>query len=233
MARGRKRKTGMRTPNGRLSRSKAAVDQQRQGERATGLAQPHRRMVPETKRGDQRAGTLIGRLYLAGIITEAQCEAGERWAAVMHALHCVLASPSTVGSTIGQMVPSGNEPPAEDDRLSDANVETPQQRQDRLMRSFDKVVGRLDVIEMCALDAVCVQQQMPPSGDGSSGAAREMRAGRLYGDPMDELKSSLDRLVSLWHLGDDEKPREMRGHMMADARPVAEPGVREVVFTYR
>lgn len=81
--RGRKRKSGHRTPSGRIIRTQ-------DDPRVIVWAQPHRKGLPSTQSGDQRLENLLGNLHFIGAITSAELAAGRwyqrvvaRWRAVM------------------------------------------------------------------------------------------------------------------------------------------------------
>jgi len=182
MARGRKRKPGPRTASGQLSRSAAAVAYRDEG--AVVRQQPHRRWLPEDKRADQRAETVLGRMRLGGMLTEAQYQAGVRWAAIVHRMHVALCVPRGPISIAGKMVPSGNEPPAEDDRPADFRTE--EERHEAAMKDFNIVLGKLASDEVRALDVVVVRDRCP------------------IGFDMQVLAEALNRLADLWKIADDE-----------------------------
>lgn len=177
---GRKRKPGPRTKAGQHSRAGQP------SQRDHVLAQPHRRGLPENKRGDQRAESVLGRLYLAGHITEPECWAGEKWRRLMHDFHVVLATPVQAASAISAMVAPGVEHSAEADHLAAETPETDEEKRERVMDAFDVVCGRLDSISLCALDAVVIQDR-PPGPDA-----------------LPELRVALGQLARLWRLGDND-----------------------------
>lgn len=208
MARGRKRKSeAKRERNGRAQR--ASADVRRNAERSVAMSQPHRAWLKDDQRADQRAATMIGRLRLAGLISEPQYWAGEKWARLMHEFHIVLATPISRASSMSAMVAPGMETPAEADHLSAERPETEEERQDRVIAAFDAVCGRISAADLCLLDAACVH-------------------GRAIGDDaMDDLTAALDQLVRLWRLDDgvvsdgDEPPVKICGFMAPGARPAA------------
>ena len=190
----RKRISGKRTPSGQRSRSKAAILDR--GERATAMCQPHRRWLEHHRmaddksgrdyRADQRAATTIGRLRLAGLIDEAEYLAGARWAAIMHEMHVVIASPCSPRSSSGTMVPSGNEPPAEAHHLS-REVEPEEKRQARVFKAYDAVVNKIDRESLTALDVAVVQDL--PVNDGR----------------LSVLRGALRWLAALWKIAGNER----------------------------
>ena len=88
---GRKRKAGKREPNGRIRREAddANVDPFKERMRRYGLSERDAR--------DQKSSTVIGRLLLAHAITEAEYEAGARFATDSAAYARCLQSPRGVG----------------------------------------------------------------------------------------------------------------------------------------
>jgi hypothetical protein len=83
---GRKRRSGYRTPSGDLARQKRPDD------RLLAAMQPHRRQLPEKDRLSEKAVTVLGRLNLFGRITDEQAEAGRKYAAGVNAYRAVIGS---------------------------------------------------------------------------------------------------------------------------------------------
>lgn len=81
---GRKRKSGRRTPCGDLARERRPDD------RLLAALQPHRRALPEKHRLSEKAVTVLGRLNLFGRITDEQLEAGRKYAAGVNAYRAVI-----------------------------------------------------------------------------------------------------------------------------------------------
>ncbi len=90
--RGRKRLPGRRHPGGELVRVK--VDY-----RALAAQQPHRRCLPEPVRLDQKAATPFGALNLINVITDAQYEAGQRYAFVVGQYRASIGTPSVMSGS--------------------------------------------------------------------------------------------------------------------------------------
>jgi hypothetical protein len=84
--RGRKRKIGQRHPNGELVA-------ERRDDRALAALQPHRRWLPPDQRLSEKAGTPLGGLNLIGILSDAQFEAGLRYAVVVGEYRAVIEPP--------------------------------------------------------------------------------------------------------------------------------------------
>lgn len=105
---GRKRKNKARHDCGKLVQDKRPDDRLRIG------AQPHRNVLPEKKRVDERAESPLGRLYLAGgLLTDAErrrgddlaemrYEAGILWGAIVGAWRAVIEAPNGVGVRAGR-----------------------------------------------------------------------------------------------------------------------------------
>lgn len=94
---GRPRKQGLRHKSGDLVRSARAPD-----DRIKTSRQPHRRSLPEALRLDERAGTVLGRLYLRGRLSEPLFDAGTRWAVVVGEMRAAIEPPAaTSGSGRG------------------------------------------------------------------------------------------------------------------------------------
>ncbi len=97
---GRKRKTGVkREPNGKPSRvgHRATAEQD-----AMSVAAEYRQRVfglSEADRMDQKAATLLGRLCLHGVISEAQWQAGEDWLALSVAMSALVNAPRGFSTT--------------------------------------------------------------------------------------------------------------------------------------
>lgn len=214
--RGRKRKTGIpRTPSGALSRSKYA--QLSRGERDVAFAQPHRAWLPEEKRADQRAGNLLGCLYLGGQITEAECWAGERYRSIMDDFRRLLASPVMPPSAVSRMVAPGVETPAEADHLAAEKPETDEERSRRVLAAYDGARAEVMAFDtgrfaetfdaLICLDKACGPDQWPV------------------------LRQILSRLADVWGL-DVDAPRRMRSTMTRDQRPGWPHEEREISIQY-
>lgn len=227
---GRKRKPGIRTKSGRLSESKAAMKARgarRNGTRDVVLEQPHRRWLDEDTRADQRAATVLGRLYLAGkrskktmpgTITEAQCMAGERWLAIINEFHVILATPMTrVSSAAIQVADSGEHNPADADYLAPSRPETEEERRDRVLDQYGAAMKAIRAIDpngavLRCMDACIIHDRVVCEDD------IELL-----------LKRGLDALVQLWRLDmDAAKPiRSIRNfdRLSTDIQPVDEEAV--------
>lgn len=99
---GRKRKIGVkREPNGKPSRAGAKLSNEQEALRA-GIEYRQRVFGVSPKDVlDQKACTLIGRLCLQGVLSEAQWQAGENWLQITNAMSAALQSPrgfKTAGS---------------------------------------------------------------------------------------------------------------------------------------
>lgn len=95
---GRKRKSGPRHRSGALKKKKKTRDEQVQ----LGRRMPHRRALRSDDRLDVRAESPLGRLVLAGRVSEEQCIAGELYARAVGAYRATIDSPrSTAGSGRG------------------------------------------------------------------------------------------------------------------------------------
>lgn len=141
---GRKRKLGRRIAGGRLAnkprpeRVKAATD--------VATNQPHRAWLKENRRLDQRAESVLGRLFLAHLITEPECWAGERFRSLIREFHIVNAAPATV-STAAIMVAEGVETPAEADHLAAERPETEEERRARVLDQHAAAMGVVEGLE--------------------------------------------------------------------------------------
>jgi len=100
---GRKRKAGRRHPSGQLVRDKRPDDKVRAGR------QPHRRMLDENDRTDERAESPLGQLLLRGLLNRASegggrkpsTEAADRYEAGMMYLQIVGAYRAVIGTPRG------------------------------------------------------------------------------------------------------------------------------------
>jgi len=208
--RGRKRKDGIRTKSGRLSEAKWAMKARgarRRGMRDVVLEQPHRRWLDEDMRADQRAASVLGRLYLAGkkaakpmrgTITEAQFMAGERWLSIITDFHHILATPMTRLSAMAlQVAESGEHNPAEADYLAPSRPETEEERRDRVLEQYGAAMGAIRKVDpngavLRCMDACIIHDRLPSEED------IELL-----------LKRGLDALVRLWRL-DRDAPKPIR-----------------------
>ncbi|MBS7532111.1 hypothetical protein KHC28_00330 [Ancylobacter sonchi] len=133
MAKGRKRKTGKRTPSGKLSESKAEKARRGLGDvRSVAMAQPHRAAVGKDRRLDQRAATELGRLFMIGRIDEAQYWAGERWFRLIGEFHQIMASPITNTTILGTMA-AGDRGDRDGDVGAAERPETEEERRERVL----------------------------------------------------------------------------------------------------
>ena len=126
--RGRPRKMGKRKPCGRLTDAEQRA--MRKDVRTTVMEQPHRRWLDGPSRRDQRAETEIGRLYLAGMLTEPKYWAAERWRSIVEQFHVVMATPVRPGSQLGGMVASGV---GQDEESGKNELETDEERHRRVL----------------------------------------------------------------------------------------------------
>lgn len=114
MSKKTRRKQAKRTPSGRISTAGATVNP-----REMVTQQPHRRWLPERMRKDQRAENALGRLYLAGYLTEGQVVAGERWRRLMADYARVIDAPRPTSGVLARMIEEkagpDTEPPPDDD----------------------------------------------------------------------------------------------------------------------
>ncbi len=89
---GRKRKQGLRTPNGELARPAVNYG-------ALAALQPHRRDLPEEARLSQDATTELGKAFLRGLITEAEHLAGQEYARRRGQYMATVCGPRTIAGT--------------------------------------------------------------------------------------------------------------------------------------
>lgn len=160
--RGRPRKLGKRKPCGRLSDS----EQKRVDVRAVVFEQPHRRWLKDAHRRDQRAESEIGRLHLAGKISEAKYWAADRWRSIVMQFHIVLATPMPTGTALGRVVSAGVDD--DDDAWKrgesgkNERAETEVEMRARVLSQLDgakKAIGRLDDAQLvfAAMERVIIR----------------------------------------------------------------------------
>lgn len=139
---GRKRKIGLREPNGRVQR----IPQRRleEMERATVANQPHRSVLPKHLREDPRAGTAAGRLFLLGEIDADQFVAAERFVSLVRQSLHILSAPMAPASFLGKIVaPSPASPLDVEECMGDEEPEGEDDRRERIGRQFSSVCRAL------------------------------------------------------------------------------------------
>lgn len=189
---GRKRKAGNRTASGQLSRSMSAILDR--GERELAMMQPHRAWLPEASRLDQRAESELGRLHLAGHISEPQCWAGERWRGIVAEYRRFLATPVTSGSTLGQMVANNVGP--DDWRSGESGKserpETDEEKRARVLTQHGAALRAIPRSSFLVMEAVVIlDRTLDPA-------------------QLPALQIGLSALAQLWRMTDDV-PRSVRG----------------------
>lgn len=204
MRKGRKRKAGLRTPSGHLSRSKAAMIAK--AEQGLTQNQPHRRTVPKDMRSDQRAESVLGHLFLTGKITEPECWAGESYRTAMWDFHRVMASPTMPVSSLTSMIAPGMETPAEADHLSSETPLTPEERQERAFDRFDDAMAVVGACErhggilrgglFALLDDIVMQDRTPDTM------------------ALSKLRLVLQSLAAKWGFAEDKGKLRIRGKIM-------------------
>ncbi|ABS68929.1 hypothetical protein Xaut_3702 [Xanthobacter versatilis] len=160
---GRKRKAGRRTADGRLA--KKPRPQRVRDITDVATSQPHRSWLKEGQRRDQRAESTLGRMFLADLITEPECWAGERLRSIIREFHVVIAAPITA-STAAIMVAEGMEIPAEADHLAAERPETEEEKRDRVLAQHAGAMAVLDRLEWgrqitSELDALLMRDAEP------------------------------------------------------------------------
>lgn len=212
---GRRAKSGKRTASGQLSRAGGRVKSETNVMRVA-LAQPHRAMLPDRLRRDQRAESLVGRMGLCGLLTAPQVEAAERLRRVMAAFSRELASPTTPTSMLVRMIAPGveEEPKEEKERQKDAVVEDEAERRDRVLRDFDRAQNELSGAlagyrpSIATVMGLCVEDRMCCEGD------------------LTEVRTALDALAGLWGLSEDKE----RGEPGARRMRIYAPGPRKTAW---
>lgn len=147
------------------------------------MAQPHRRWLKEEKALDQRAESALGRLYLAGLISQPECWAGERFKTLLQEFHVILASPVTISSA-AIMVATSLEAPAEAEYLGSEVRETEEDKRERVLAQFEQAKRALAKVRdpkraSAALDALmwhdCASDDLGPVHDALKCLARLWR----------------------------------------------------------
>lgn len=179
---GRKRKAGRRLTNGRLAN--APRKERRDAITGMATAQPHRAWLPEAMRRDHHAECALGRLFLAGLISEPQCWAGERFRTLFREFRVVLASPVTV-SAAGIMVAEGMETPMEADHLAAERVETDEERRERVLGQFDAMKRALRAV---------------PDPRATAAQLEMLVVMDVCPDDLAPVRAGLDALAALWRL---------------------------------
>lgn len=217
--RGRKRMAGQRTKSGQLGRSKAAKEERGVGDvRGVAMQQPHRVWLGDTRRLDQRAVSEIGRMFLAGRLTEAEYWAGERWRRLIQDFHIVLATPMPAGSPLGLMVASKVD--GEEESGTAERPETDEERRDRVLVQHKAAMA-------------CLRK----SGDARAVLGEMERA--VYHDvacgDFQALKIGLGALAKLWRMSELEEdgPARVRGHVGKGDKPRWEHEEKEVTIVYK
>jgi hypothetical protein len=89
---GRKRKLGARNSSGRLIVERVSP-------RSIAAGMPHRKGLPERLQQNQRAESVLGRMFLHGEITALQCLAGEAWASMVGSYMATIQGPHALAGT--------------------------------------------------------------------------------------------------------------------------------------
>lgn len=206
---GRKRKDGLRTRSGKLSEANAErAARGLQSVMAVALSQPHRVWLGKGRRGDQLAENALGRLLLAGKITESEYWAGDRWRRLVGEFHQVLASPAMPGSSMGQMVADEVDKDSrnrEERSGTDVGSETEEERLDRVLAQHGAA--------MSAIRRLPDRRQVFVVMEGVV-----LREGAVDEDGLVALKAGLGQLARLWRM---ERP-----HDPLEASHGAKPKVR-------
>lgn len=134
-----RRKQARRTASGRISTAGVTEDV-----RAIALAQPHRRWLPERLRKDQRAENALGRLYLAGFLSEGQVLAGEKFRRLMLEYAAVIEAPRlppTIMARLSVEIMGRPEPIENADKAGSVSevAETEESRRARVLNAVERV----------------------------------------------------------------------------------------------
>ncbi|MFG1454561.1 hypothetical protein V5F44_20265 [Xanthobacter sp. V2C-8] len=202
---GRKRKQGRRTADGRLAKAPRPVRAKAVTDVVT--SQPHRRWLEADRRFDQRAESALGRLHLAGKITEPECWAGDRFRSILREFHVILASPVSMSSA-AIMVAEGVEAPAEADYLTAERPETEEERRERVLAQFGAASAVFDRLEaskqvVSDIDALLMRDVVPADlGPVTTGLRALTRLWRMT-EPPERVE---DREVRVSGRRHEEKP---------------------------
>ncbi|MBS9476223.1 hypothetical protein [Ancylobacter radicis] len=170
--------------------------------RSVALQQPHRAWLGETRRADQRAESEIGRLCLAGRLTEAQYWAGERWMQLVHDFHRVMATPMSTCSAMARMVA---EPVGKEDVAGEVGAaerpESEEERRDRVLGHHRKAMITIRKLGDMARPAFTVMENTILHDRGVESDA-----------DLEALRLGLSQLARLWRLTDPTEERPIRSH---------------------
>lgn len=222
--RGRKPKAFPRTPSGQLSRSQVAMIFRTSREET--MNQPHRALVPEAMRGDQRAESVLGRLYLKGHITQAECWAGEKWRALMAEFSRVLCTPVTKGSVLASMISEPAAPPADFGDPVDEVQETPEERHARVFERYDSAMHFIDLFE----NSDEVQKLKKTRDEKWFGVLEDVVVHEMAPakEQIIQLGQILHALAFHWKIKGDDAPRPLRGKR--SERPTWDHDERELLI---
>lgn len=196
---GRKRKEGKRTRTGKLSEANAArAARGLKGAMDVALAQPHRAWLGKGRRTDQLAENALGRLKLAGKITDAEYWAGDRWRNLIGEFHQVLASPVMPSSALGRMVA---EEVNEDSRrrLEESGTaerqESDEERLDRVLAQHGCAMSALRKLDDARAVFTAMERIVLADGEADESSLKALKAGLL-------------QLAHLWRMQEREDPIE-------------------------
>ncbi|QIB32646.1 hypothetical protein [Ancylobacter pratisalsi] len=152
------------------------------------MAQPHRAVLPEDCRMDQRAGTEIGRMFLLGRISEAKYWAAERWQSIITQFHVVLATPMVGGSSLGRMVAPGI---GQDEASGNSErPETEEEMHDRVLAQHGAAMRVLRDIDHAPLVFMALEHVVLK---GLPASAKQV----------ERLNQGLSALCRLWKMDED------------------------------
>lgn len=235
---GRKRKTGKREPNGRISRA----GQPRRSPVMDVMEQPHRRGLRGDERKSQAAATALGQAWLHGLlhpvgvrpdraqeVADARYAAGQRWGSLVGQMLSAVAAPVRVGNSISRMVAPGIEEPPEYESRDEP--ETDEERCARVLGIAGpddeyRSGGQYDRAKRAIARAVqeTAGEAAPTPADWWVFAALDLVIVR--NQPVTDARGTLqalcfglDALVEHWRLS--APAPKMRAAMVDGARPIA------------
>lgn len=182
MARGRKRKPGKRYPSGKR------VPQELQREALSTVLDARQRHYGVTRRqaGDQRLGTVLGRLAFREMITAEQYQAGEQFAALVHHHHVLLGFPLPDPRSVTSLLDS-------EGIVGGSSADPDPVLVDRLRKRYAAAAAALD---RCDRECRCAAGPKPSRLVREAACADQDLPWTI--DRLDRLRTGLDALAELF-----------------------------------
>ncbi|MBS7542994.1 hypothetical protein [Ancylobacter oerskovii] len=208
----RKQSNRPRTASGRLSRSRAAQATREADNMAVALAQPHRARLPKELRHSRLAENELGRLVLAGEITEIEFAAGQNYRRLAVAYRRDISAPGGMTSALGRLAA---------DAFADCRTpsDDSEARHDALKRRYASAKAALLALADGPRIAAVVGRV----------AIHDVGAG----DDVVALKAGLSELAVLWKLSRPVESAESparRPRRLRSWRVSVETSTEEIIF---